>query len=377
VPIARAAHMRRNESNLGAPAIHEKEVEARKGTVALNITPAPSGGEPTAAREAFEYKNQSLAARNWGAIPASRQPVRRVTAEEAKDTFLHGLLDTPLARDRRMPLDLFVSLAIHVTVVAAVILVPLAFTQVIDFSKMSATYLTMPRPPAAPAPRPPALSEKRTFHAIKLLALTMPTVIPKKVVQSNDEAAPDVSAAGVEGGVAGGETGGVLGGILGGVQNVPAPPPAAPKKAIYRVGGDVKPPRELVRVEPNYSPIARTARVEGTVEIDAVIDERGDVVQARAVSGPGLLIPSALKAVMQLEVRADVSGRHAGLDPNEGGSAFSPHVRASCQGPSGSRSRHPRAGTTAVLLRLSTTTKLVMSNLIPQHARPLAKPVSS
>ena len=65
------------------------------------------------------------------------------------------------------------------------------------------------------------------------------------------------------------------------------------------MGGDIKPPRELVRVAPIYSPIAQTARVEGTVEIDAIIDEHGDVVQARAVSGPGLLIASALQAVLK------------------------------------------------------------------------------
>ena len=38
---------------------------------------------------------------------------------------------------------------------------------------------------------------------------------------------------------------------------------------------------------------------EGIVEIDAVIDKDGNVVQARAISGPGVLIPSALEDVKQ------------------------------------------------------------------------------
>ena len=45
----------------------------------------------------------------------------------------------------------------------------------------------------------------------------------------------------------------------------------------------------------------RSARFDiwGAVVVNAVIDEHGNVVQARAVSGHPLLIPEALKAVLQ------------------------------------------------------------------------------
>jgi protein TonB len=39
--------------------------------------------------------------------------------------------------------------------------------------------------------------------------------------------------------------------------------------------------------------------VSGVVVVDAVIDEHGNVVGARAVSGHPLLVPAALKAVLQ------------------------------------------------------------------------------
>jgi protein TonB len=141
------------------------------------------------------------------------------------------------------------------------------------------------------------VTQKRVFHALQASAITMPTMIPKKIGQFKDEA-PEIDLGGVAGGVEGGETGGVLGGILGGAVG-PPPPQRAAKKTIYRVGSDLKPPREILKVTPIYSPIARTAHVEGTVEIDAIIDENGDVIHARAVSGPGLLMASALEAVMQ------------------------------------------------------------------------------
>jgi protein TonB len=52
-------------------------------------------------------------------------------------------------------------------------------------------------------------------------------------------------------------------------------------------------------VQPPYSPVARAARIEGDVVVDAVIDEHGNVVRAHAISGPDVLIPAALAAVQQ------------------------------------------------------------------------------
>jgi protein TonB len=52
-------------------------------------------------------------------------------------------------------------------------------------------------------------------------------------------------------------------------------------------------------VNPEYPSLARQAHIAGVVVVDAIIDEHGNVVQAHALSGPPLLIPSALKAVLQ------------------------------------------------------------------------------
>ena len=246
------------------------------------------------------YKSRSVAASNWGALLASGQPLRQLTAEEARETVLRGLLDMPMERDHQNPFDWVVSLAVHVAIIAALVVIPLAFTQALDSTDLQATYLSLPTPPApAPPPSAPDLPVRRSFRRIPTSALTMPTVIPKRIVEVKDEEAPDIGG-GVVGGIAGGEDGGVLGGVLGGTAGGPAPPPPSPpKKSIHRVGGDVKPPRQLVRVDPVYPLIAQTAQVEGTVEVDAVIDEQGNVVQARAVSGPKLLYTAALQAVLK------------------------------------------------------------------------------
>jgi periplasmic protein TonB len=273
------------------------------GFAAIDAAHAPKIPSPT--RPVEYYKQHSLAARNWGAIGGSGAPMREVSADEARATVLRGLLDIPLEKSGRSPREWVVAVVIHVVVVAALVLIPLAFLQRIDSENLQAMYLTMPRPPA-PAP-PPSAADLPVQHAVRHIrlapAIVMPTAIPKKIVEVKDEGAPEVDAAGATpGGVAGGENGGVLGGVLGGMSNGPAPPPAAPpppKRGIQHVGGDVRAPRQILRVDPDYPLIAMTAKVEGVVAIDAVIDEHGNVVQARAVSGPGLLIAAALQAVLK------------------------------------------------------------------------------
>ena len=61
----------------------------------------------------------------------------------------------------------------------------------------------------------------------------------------------------------------------------------------------LKAPRQRYSVNPVYPPLTRDARIWGTVVVDAVIDEHGNVVQARVLSGHPLLIDAALKAVLQ------------------------------------------------------------------------------
>lgn len=105
---------------------------------------------------------------------------------------------------------------------------------------------------------------------------------------------------GVPGGVPGGQMGGVLGGIIGGVagqSQLPPPPKAVASKAPIRVGGRVKAPLPISTPQPQYPALARGAKIEGDVVIDAVIDTTGNVVEMRVISGHPLLIQSAMNAL--------------------------------------------------------------------------------
>jgi protein TonB len=71
--------------------------------------------------------------------------------------------------------------------------------------------------------------------------------------------------------------------------------PAAP----LPVGGDVKPAQLLKSVPPVYPAAARTQRISGNVQVDALIDASGNVSTMKVISGPTLLHEAAMTALKQ------------------------------------------------------------------------------
>ncbi|HEX8029540.1 MAG TPA: energy transducer TonB, partial [Vicinamibacterales bacterium] len=76
-----------------------------------------------------------------------------------------------------------------------------------------------------------------------------------------------------------------------------SPEPQAP----VRVGGAVRPPVKTRHVDPVYSTIAQSARVQGLVIIEATIGPDGRIQNARILRSVPLLDQSALDAVRQWE----------------------------------------------------------------------------
>jgi TonB family protein len=98
-------------------------------------------------------------------------------------------------------------------------------------------------------------------------------------------------------------------------EGVPPPPPPSPQpptgwieyRALIeqykasRVGGDIKAPNKTRDVRPIYPPIAQSARVQGVVIVETLIDANGQVVEARVLRSIPLLDQAALDAVKQWE----------------------------------------------------------------------------
>jgi protein TonB len=211
--------------------------------------------------------------------------------------FADAMLEPPAGHKKKRMMQSAISMVVHTSVLALLVILPLMISNTINLQQLNRTFLVAPPPPAPP---PKMMVVKAVPAAQKFVAtsakISVPTMIPKHTVTDAPAmaAAPDMaSAAGVFGGV-----GSVLGseGI-----GVPPPPPvaaAAPKKAVF-ITNDMKQPVLIYSPKPVYPSIAQAARVQGTVVVDATINEHGDVVEARVVSGPGLLRQAALTAASQ------------------------------------------------------------------------------
>jgi protein TonB len=62
---------------------------------------------------------------------------------------------------------------------------------------------------------------------------------------------------------------------------------------------DVLPGKALKRVEPKYPKEARKARLEGQVKVAIVVDQKGRVIKADALTGDPILQDAAVKAAFK------------------------------------------------------------------------------
>ncbi|MCJ7486058.1 MAG: energy transducer TonB, partial [Candidatus Aminicenantes bacterium] len=106
---------------------------------------------------------------------------------------------------------------------------------------------------------------------------------------------------GVQGGVVGGVTGGVEGGVSGGVAGggISAQDLTKFEGDAVRAVGKIKPPVLIKEVPPRYPEVARQARVEGIVILEAKADEQGNVVDAKVLRSIPILDQAAIDAVKQ------------------------------------------------------------------------------
>jgi protein TonB len=95
-------------------------------------------------------------------------------------------------------------------------------------------------------------------------------------------------------GVDGSAGGGAMGGILGGGE-APKVKVAPPKKLTISSG--VMQGNLVQKTVPQYPAIAKAARIQGTVVLQATISKTGEITNLRVVSGPPMLQQSAMDAV--------------------------------------------------------------------------------
>jgi protein TonB len=201
----------------------------------------------------------------------------------------------------RPAVPLVVSTLLQASLVTALLVPLLLFTGIMPEPPMMMAFVAAPPPPPPPPPPPaPPAPKKETQPA----ARPVPTSGVAAPIEPPPEIAPDLpgdEGFGVPGGVEGGIPGGIVGGIVGGLPDVPLPPPPppAPKEPV-RVGGQIREPALIRRVDPVYPTLAVHAQIEGTVILEAIVDREGRVESVKVLrSANSLLDKSAIEAVRQ------------------------------------------------------------------------------
>jgi periplasmic protein TonB len=166
-------------------------------------------------------------------------------------------------------------------------------------------FVAPPPPPAAPAPPPaprpaPAKTPARSQRVSAQEPVT-PVEAPKTVAAEPAEPSPvDEGVAGaLEGGDEGGVPGGVAGGIVGGVPEPPPPPPPPADRPPIRIGGNIQAPALLHRVNPVYPPIAVSARLQGIVVLEALVDRDGTVADVNVLRSAGAVLDTQAQIALK------------------------------------------------------------------------------
>jgi protein TonB len=209
------------------------------------------------------------------------------------------MFDLITGQTRHMPrnqsVPILISTTAQVVIVGIALAVPyLYLTEQLPEIPTMLAFVAAPSPPPPPPP-PPAPAPQ---------AAAKPAPVPPKPgqlvapVDAPPIVAPELVAAvgdddeGVPGGVEGGVPGGVYGGVVGGIPDVmpppPPPPPPAQPRGPVRVGGQLKAPELIRRVDPEYPQIAMAAQYEGLVILEAIVNEDGHVDDVRVLRSAGL-----------------------------------------------------------------------------------------
>jgi protein TonB len=189
---------------------------------------------------------------------------------------------------------------IHAVALALLVTIPLLRVGRLPNVDLAAVIL-VPAPPMTPLPPPKARAGNPGSRLVKKPAAAAvggwrvaPVDIPDGIVEEGLGAGG--AEDGIEGGVDYGAGGGFPANLGAGILYQLVGEPVEP---VVRAAGDIKPPKLVRRIEPDYPEIARQARVEGVVILEATTDVFGRVTGVRVLRSLPLLDEAAVNAVRQ------------------------------------------------------------------------------
>lgn len=153
-----------------------------------------------------------------------------------------------------------------------------------------------------PAVRTHANGNVAVLNHPAVLTVTSPTRIPTSISDAGDDGPPQIGPSGSGAGSLGpGSPDGVLNALGTGTRPIlPSPPMtvAPPLRISHMDEGDL-----VHKVLPVYPPLARSARIQGQVVLQALISKQGLIENLKVLGGHPMLVPAAKEAVRQWRYR--------------------------------------------------------------------------
>jgi len=211
--------------------------------------------------------------------------------------FEDSLIESSGRLKTKRGLTTTIATSLLVIVIGIFCLVPLLYPEVLPKTLIT-TFLVAPPPPPPPPPPVAVVKVAKIETELDQGALRTPTKIPENIKMVKEEEAPPAESAGIPGGVAGGVPGGSMGGVIGSLLGGTGSVPKVTLNRV-RVSAGVVEGNLIHKVVPLYPPLAKTARIQGTVVLHAIISKQGNVENLNVISGHPMLMPAAVEAVKQ------------------------------------------------------------------------------
>ncbi len=193
----------------------------------------------------------------------------------------------------------FLAVLINCSVLIALIVWPLLHPDALPVQIMAALLV-------APSPPPPAPLAQTTQQRLQIRSelldnqIQAPSKIPKEIKLDHEAASSQPTMVSVIGsdGTADGARGGSLNDLFSDIGTGPAVvKPSTPPKLSISSGVMAGNLLDKYKTVPQYPAIARAARIQGTVVLQATIARDGTIQNLRVINGPPMLQQAAIDAV--------------------------------------------------------------------------------
>jgi protein TonB len=217
--------------------------------------------------------------------------------------FADSLLETSWAHRGRRSWTTLTSFGLQAVAIGLLLLIPILTTVGLPTTRTVSTPIGIFRRDPGPAPRTPS-GRTAPVPVIPFSGRIMaPGRIPNTISKNDGPAAPNAGPD-PDGGI-------YIGPSIGSGPGIPLPTtglrPMAPVQPptisrTFRTSSMLE--GSLIRrVQPVYPPLARSARVQGSVLLAAEISKDGTIKDLKLISGHPMLVPAAIQAVSQWRYR--------------------------------------------------------------------------